>query len=591
MAKKLYEESSVQDIANAIREKTGGAETYKIAQMGDAVRAIPFNETVEEWNQVPDTVAEYIAAAESAYTNENGATISIIENYAIGADAPIGKPLPTQPGTRYMQDEALGIGGKVANSIDGASVIYNAIPAHILRYFVLSSGKTLSSGRVKPVGALRMMKFVGYVKNCRDLGGWACDGGKVRYNLLYRCANPRLPEAINADIARNANIKFHFDLRSEGTFTASPFGSTVYYKSYPLSAYYKNVVDLSQAYYPDMVKLLRGVFCAVTHGDGVIYHCALGRDRTGTLSFILLALLGVQKKDVDIDYELSGFSSLLDAGAAPKRTGGNYNELSNYFGTFGMTTLRDNVVKWALKAGITIDEINSFRASAIDGAPAMLNASDYISTYTLTQNLTACTSSTSTTELTEGETLSITVSPNKGKKMQSIAVTMGGVDITATAVSGNIINISAITGDIIITAIAIAAYTNQIPISTDTDGSIYNGVGYQKGYRLNSSGMPSAQTPTYITGFIPCKTGDIIRFKNMGLIEGSSTLSEQRIAFYDSEKTCISTPYWTGTSPTYMNGQLASLVVPSYTTSVAYARFGCYSIDASSIITVNEVIE
>lgn len=31
MAKKLYEESSVQDIAAAIREKTGGAETYKIA--------------------------------------------------------------------------------------------------------------------------------------------------------------------------------------------------------------------------------------------------------------------------------------------------------------------------------------------------------------------------------------------------------------------------------------------------------------------------------------------------------------------------------------------------------------------------------
>ena len=38
MAKKLYEEASVQDIAAAIREKTGGAETYKIAQMGDAVR-------------------------------------------------------------------------------------------------------------------------------------------------------------------------------------------------------------------------------------------------------------------------------------------------------------------------------------------------------------------------------------------------------------------------------------------------------------------------------------------------------------------------------------------------------------------------
>ena len=46
MAKKLYEESSVQDIAAAIREKTGGTETYKIAQMGNAVRAIPSKDNI-----------------------------------------------------------------------------------------------------------------------------------------------------------------------------------------------------------------------------------------------------------------------------------------------------------------------------------------------------------------------------------------------------------------------------------------------------------------------------------------------------------------------------------------------------------------
>ena len=39
--KKLYEESSVQDIAAAIREKNGGTEKYKVAQMAAAVRDIP----------------------------------------------------------------------------------------------------------------------------------------------------------------------------------------------------------------------------------------------------------------------------------------------------------------------------------------------------------------------------------------------------------------------------------------------------------------------------------------------------------------------------------------------------------------------
>ena len=46
MAKKLYEEASVQDIAAAIREKTGGTETYKVAQMGNAVRAIPSKDNI-----------------------------------------------------------------------------------------------------------------------------------------------------------------------------------------------------------------------------------------------------------------------------------------------------------------------------------------------------------------------------------------------------------------------------------------------------------------------------------------------------------------------------------------------------------------
>lgn len=55
MAKKLYEEASVQDIAVAIREKTGGTETYKIAQMGDAVRAIPSKDNIIHAD-IPDYV-------------------------------------------------------------------------------------------------------------------------------------------------------------------------------------------------------------------------------------------------------------------------------------------------------------------------------------------------------------------------------------------------------------------------------------------------------------------------------------------------------------------------------------------------------
>lgn len=51
---------------------------------------------------------------------------------------------------------------------------------------------------------------------------------------------------------------------------------------------------------------------------------------------------------------------------------------------------------------------------------------------------------------------------------------------------------------------------NEIPISTDTDGSIYNGIGYKTGCRINSSGVLKENESSYtLTGFIPYKAGDI----------------------------------------------------------------------------------
>lgn len=55
--KKLYEEAAVQDIADAIREKTGGAETYRIAQMGAAVRSIPGGDQIAHAD-IPDYVKD-----------------------------------------------------------------------------------------------------------------------------------------------------------------------------------------------------------------------------------------------------------------------------------------------------------------------------------------------------------------------------------------------------------------------------------------------------------------------------------------------------------------------------------------------------
>ena len=88
------------------------------------------------------------------------------------------------------------------------------------------------------------------------------------------------------------------------------------------------------------------------------------------------------------------------------------------------------------------------------------------------------------------------------------------------------------------------------------------------------------------------RSGDTLRFDGMGLAEGSSTLNDQRIAFYDANKATISAPYWkdTGTN-TMSGGHLVSMIVPTYTgKTVAFARFGCGWMDSHSVITVNEEI-
>ena len=102
MAKKLYEEASVLAIANAIRAKNGSTATYKVAQMADAVLAIaPLQPDVEEYPQMSTTVAAYLTAAEAAYTDANGGSVS--QTSAVTAGGRLASlPIPTRGGYDFV---------------------------------------------------------------------------------------------------------------------------------------------------------------------------------------------------------------------------------------------------------------------------------------------------------------------------------------------------------------------------------------------------------------------------------------------------------------------------------------------------------
>ena len=76
-------------------------------------------------------------------------------------------------------------------------------------------------------------------------------------------------------------------------------------------------------------------------------------------------------------------------------------------------------------------------------------------TYTITRNLTNCASSNTANTVAEGASYTTTLSPTGTyKKLGTITVTMGGTDISASAVSGSTVSINKVTGNIAITCAA-----------------------------------------------------------------------------------------------------------------------------------------
>lgn len=158
------------------------------------------------------------------------------------------------------------------------------------------------------------------------------------------------------------------------------------------------------------------------------------------------------------------------------------------------------------------------------------------------------------------------------------------------------------TRSVAIPDVNLATYTNQLPISLALDGSgVFNGIGYKRDTRTSSSG-DTAATGWCVSGLIPAKKGDIVRFKNMEYYDisgdGGST-SRTTFFAYDAAFTKItnvshnpSSPPGESFNPVYGdNGDVIQLTVPAWSSNIAYIRICCGDLNENSIITVNEPIE
>ena len=536
MAKKLYEEASVQAIANAIRAKNGEKTTYRIGDMAAAIAAISGSPIVDDglentvqYRQMNISAAEFIANVD--YTeNANDYSVTKVTPY-YSATTAYSKEEPDGLKIKVPANTALTVaqGGKTrSDAVSGAGVIYNMEPLKAGTFAF--GGKTY---KIVPEGGVRMI-YTPSVWNVRDLGGWACTGGRVKYGKIFRGGHfGSITDADKATIVDWLGVATDIDLRNNsetGGITASPLGGSVEYYHQSLD-FYANAVSTSEAS-ARTVAVLKKVMACVATNKPCYFHCMSGSDRTGTIAYLLLSLLGVSQSDKDKDYELTAFSDEADG---RRFRNSNYNvtngngwyPLIKYFrDTYTGENDNEKVVAWAVANGITTAEINAFRAAMISG-----DAGEVVvppQEYTVTNTLTGCKNSNAATTVTEGDAYYAAITANNGYVLNgaTVMVKMGGTDVTALYYADGVINIPDVSGNIEITitaAVYVPSYTNVLPQAVDpsTKSGVWDGKGYRNGaYASSVNPFYGTDAACWCTGAIAVQPSDVIYVKGATL-EGS----------------------------------------------------------------------
>lgn len=331
----------------------------------DSIRALPDAsgggfEPLAEFSQINPVVADYMAEVE--YPAGDYSESKVLPYIYAEVDYPMGYPMGydvaiQQAGVMHLVDSVAVV---QTPSVVGTNTLYNALPGEVAHWWHTVDDNVTRSGTIRPTGQVRMIKTT--ANNVRDLGGWPCDGGTVKYGKMFR--GGLLSAEDRTVLVDQLKIRHDLDLRGKGDnggLAASPLGADVAYTCT------ENYVWYSLGNESDWKTILRTIFDAVAKNEPVIFHCAAGADRTGTVACIVEAILGVSQPNLDKDFELTSFAI---APNARRRTDENWISLMGEINGISVgATFRDKVVNWVGHLGFTADEINAFRGAMIDGNP------------------------------------------------------------------------------------------------------------------------------------------------------------------------------------------------------------------------------
>ena len=222
--------------------------------------------------------------------------------------------------------------------------------------------------------APRWIEIEGRVGNFRDLGGWRTqDGRRVRQGMVFRSAGLNNNSATGEAQGRNRltvedvkymtgtlGIRSDLDLRSSSEtadMSESPLGAGVKYVRHSSSCYDAIFRDDGKA---RMAENFRH-FCD-RRNYPVIVHCIGGADRTGSLSYVLNGVLGVDRHDLEVDWESTFYPKIPDENPDPHYwcRESHFNDGFSKYGKEGDNWNR-RIELYLLDCGVTEAEIATFR--------------------------------------------------------------------------------------------------------------------------------------------------------------------------------------------------------------------------------------
>jgi protein-tyrosine phosphatase len=216
------------------------------------------------------------------------------------------------------------------------------------------TGKGVDSltGHFKTADTPRILSIDG-LSNVRDIGNWRTDSGKrIKQGLLIR--GTEMDGAVESDyhltnkglvdMLEVFGIKTDLDLRSQSNLTQSALGSRVEHRYYDMAMYDGIFTDAGK----EKVRMVCSDL-ATPDNYPIYLHCTYGCDRTGTICYLLEAMLGVSRGDCLRDY---GLSNLPITSIMAVEQG-----LNNYPGE----TLKARAEAYLLDCGVSEYQIASIR--------------------------------------------------------------------------------------------------------------------------------------------------------------------------------------------------------------------------------------